>query len=195
MNKEDDLLAAQFLNNLRLNSPSATTPNINITKGKLIPLGWKFRDDLSDTDGFITNDTTESFDEPTNPVATANTAKLFGKPIKINKSWNDELNDDGWIQDESGPSKVPQKHTRPQNPTLAKSIAPSSRLSIKKKKTTILAPRNTASSNSTVTTKSSLSNKTARSKPISSIRGSVTKKGNVDGWDDDGDSDSWDTNW
>ncbi|CAD6645866.1 BJ4_G0036000.mRNA.1.CDS.1 [Saccharomyces cerevisiae] len=195
MNKEDDLLAAQFLNNLRLNSPSATTPS-NITESEIDSAqdgsGW---DDLSDTDGFITNGTTESFDEPTNPVTTANTPKLFGKPIKINKSWNDELNDDGWIQDESGPSKVPQKHTRPQNSTLAKSIAPSSRLSIKKKKTTILAPRNTASSNSTVTTKSSLSNKTARSKPISSIRGSVTKKGNVDGWDDDGDSDSWDTNW
>lgn len=83
MNKEDNLLAAQFLNNLRLNSPSATTPS-NITESEIDSAqdgsGW---DDLSDTDGFITNGTTESFDEPTNPVTTANTPKLFGKPIKI----------------------------------------------------------------------------------------------------------------
>lgn len=79
MNKEDNLLAAQFLNNLRLNSPSATTPS-NITESEIDSAqdgsGW---DDLSDTDGFITNGTTESFDEPTNPVTTANTPKLFGK--------------------------------------------------------------------------------------------------------------------
>lgn len=55
MNKEDNLLAAQFLNNLRLNSPSATTPS-NITESEIDSAqdgsGW---DDFSDTDGFITN--------------------------------------------------------------------------------------------------------------------------------------------
>ncbi|CAI6782488.1 CNT_HP2_G0048740.mRNA.1.CDS.1 [Saccharomyces cerevisiae] len=138
MNKEDDLLAAQFLNNLRLNSPSATTPS-NITESEIDSAqdgsGW---DDLSDTDGFITNDTTESFDEPTNPVTTANTPKLFGKPIKINKSWNDELNDDGWIQDGKRPIEGALKTHKATNSTLAqihRSLAQA--LSIKKKKTTM----------------------------------------------------------
>ena len=78
--------------------------------------------------------------------------------------------------------------------TLAKKIAPNSKLSIKKKKTTILAPRTIASS-ATAATKTSLSNKTARSKLASNVRASVINEKHVDSWDDDGDAESWDTNW
>ncbi|QHS76217.1 COPI-interacting protein CEX1 [Saccharomyces paradoxus] len=194
MNKEDSMLAAKFLNNLRLNSPSATIPN-NITDSEVDSAqdgnGW---DDFSDTDGCTVNSTTESLDKLASHVITTNTQKFSGRPIKINKSWNDELNDNDWTQDESSPSKEPGDYSKPQASTLAKKIAPNSKLSIKKKKTTILAPRTIASS-ATAATKTSLSNKTARSKLASNVRASVINEKHVDSWDDDGDAESWDTNW
>ncbi|CAI4036416.1 hypothetical protein SMKI_15G2600 [Saccharomyces mikatae IFO 1815] len=190
MNKEDKMLAAQFLDNLRLNSPSATIPN-SIADSE-VDSTWDGNDwdHLSDTDGFAVKSTTDIPTKSKSHITTENTQKVHGKPIRINKSWNDELNDNDWIQNEADPWEEPEHRPKPQASTLTKKSPLNAKLLTKKKKTTILAPRNTAA------VKTSLSNKTTKSKPVSSVRGSAINERNINNWDDDdADADSWDTNW
>ena len=199
LNKEDNLLAAQFLNNLRLNSPLATLPNSladNEVESTWDDNGW---DGIGDTNDFTTNSTTEPSRERANRMGTTttNTQEVSGKPVKINKSWNEELNDNDWLQDESDPWNVPEDHPTLKASVLEKKVAPSVKLSIKKKKTTILAPRGSRTNVATTAaaSKASTSNKTTRSGISSNVHSQVTKKASSDSWDDGADADPWDADW
>lgn len=198
MNKEDNILAAQFLNNLRLHSPAAALPN-GATNCEVDSTwddnGW---DGAGDANGSTINSTMDSFDKQANHIATVSTQKVLGKTVEINKSWNDNLDDNDWMQDETDPWNEPEDHPKPQASILGKKLTPSGKLSIKKKKITILAPRGNRNSSVTTTataTKATRSNKTTRSKLVSSVSSPTANKSGTDSWDDDADADSWNTNW
>ncbi|EJS41715.1 YOR112W [Saccharomyces arboricola H-6] len=198
MNKEDGILAAQFLDNLRLNSPAATSPKSDVNSevdSTWDDNGW---DNLADANGSTVDSTTEPLGKAVNPAATASTEKVYGKPIQINKSWNEKLNGNGWMQEESDPWNEPQDHPKQQTSILGKKLIPNGKLSIKKKKPTILAPRSSRSNVTTTTAaavKTSLPTERTRGKLTAGARSLPSNNASTDGWDEDPDADSWDTEW